>query len=205
VEAAAAAAAGRVPYAVAARELLRSSLLDAARDLLRERRWSQVTMAEVARAAGVSRQTLYKEFGSRDEFAQAFVLREGDRFLVDVEAAIREHLDDPARALEAAFDVFLTAAADNPLVRAVLDSGDEESMLPLVTTQGRPLVEGAAERLSDIMRSGWPQVRRADAELLAEAVVRLAISYAALPTGPAQMTAASVTKLLGPFLERVLT
>ena len=42
-------------------------------------------MAEVARAAGVSRQTLYKEFGTRQEFAQAFVLREADRFLGDVE------------------------------------------------------------------------------------------------------------------------
>ena len=34
-------------------------------------------------AAGVSRQTLYKEFGSRDEFAQAFVIHVGERFLDD--------------------------------------------------------------------------------------------------------------------------
>ena len=68
----------RQPYPVAARELLRSSLLDAACEELRQRRWSDVTMAEVALAAGVSRQTLYKEFGSREEFAQALVLREAD-------------------------------------------------------------------------------------------------------------------------------
>ena len=60
-----AAPARRQPYPVAARELLRSSLLDAACEELRQRRWSDVTMAEVALAAGVSRQTLYKEFGSR--------------------------------------------------------------------------------------------------------------------------------------------
>jgi hypothetical protein len=34
--------------------------------------------------------------------------------------------------------------------------------------------------------------------------VRLAISYAALPKGPTTMTAASVTTLLGPFLDRAL-
>ena len=34
-------------------------------------------MADVAAAGGVSRQTLYNEFGTRDEFAQAFVIREG--------------------------------------------------------------------------------------------------------------------------------
>ena len=50
-------------------------------------------MSDVASAAGVSRQTLYKEFGSRDEFAQAFVIHVGQRFLDDVDAAVREHLD----------------------------------------------------------------------------------------------------------------
>src|SRR5688572_1846340 len=79
-------AAERIPYATAARELLRTTLLDAARELLRDRPWNEVTMAQVAQAAGVSRQTLYNEFGSREEFAQAFVLREGDRFLAAVEA-----------------------------------------------------------------------------------------------------------------------
>lgn len=193
-----------VPYAVAARELLRNTLLDAARHELQQRTWAEVRMADVARAAGVSRQTLYKEFGSRDEFAQAFVLREGDRFLAAVEEAVRARCDAPAAALEAAFDLFLTAAAEDPLVRTVVLGDRGDSLLPLVTTQGKPLVERAAERLADVVVSCWPQVRPADAELLAEALVRLGISYAALPKGPATMTAASVTTLLGPYLERVL-
>ena len=54
------------PYAVAARALLRDTLLDAARRELEQRAWSEVTMADIALAAGVSRQTLYKEFGSRE-------------------------------------------------------------------------------------------------------------------------------------------
>jgi AcrR family transcriptional regulator len=194
----------RVPYAVAARALLRDSLLDAAAELLAERDWGTVTMAEIADAAGVSRQTLYNEFGSRDEFAQAFVLREGDRFLLAVEAAIRAHLDDPQAALSAAFDVFLTSADENPVVRAALRTPDA-GMLPQVTTQGQPLVERAAERLAGIVIAGWPVVSESDAALLAEFLVRLAISYAILPAGPAAMTAASVTTLLGPFLERMVS
>jgi AcrR family transcriptional regulator len=195
----------RVPYAVAARELLRSSLLDAARDLLAQRSWADITMADIAVAAGVSRQTLYKEFGSREEFAQALVLREAERFIVEVEAAVLEHVDDPARALSAAFGVFLTAAEHDPLIRAVLAADSGESLLPLVTTQGQPLVERAAERIAAIIMQGWPQARREDAELLAECMVRLGISYAALPAGPASMTAASITHLLGPFLERAIS
>jgi Bacterial Tetracyclin repressor, C-terminal domain len=65
-------------------------------------------------------------------------------------------------------------------------------------------VARATERLCAIILSGWPAVAPADARLLAECLVRLAISYAALPAGPTAMTAASVTRLLGPFVERVL-
>jgi AcrR family transcriptional regulator len=194
----------RTPYALAARELLRNTLLDAARDELQRRPWAEITMADIAATAGVSRQTLYKEFGSREAFAQAFVLRESDRFLLTVEQAVLEHLDDPPTALSAAFDVFLTAAAEDPLVRTLLSGEGTYSLLALITTQGEPLVDSAAERLCAIILSGWPTVAPPDAQLLAECLVRLAISYATLPAGPTGMTAASVTTLLGPYIERVL-
>jgi AcrR family transcriptional regulator len=191
----------RIPYPVAARELLRNSLLDAALDQLEHRGWTEITMADIARAAGVSRQTLYNEFGSRDEFAQALVVRETGRFLVAVEQAVNLHLHEPATALSAAFDVFLTAAAENPLVRTIVTGNDAEGLLALFTTQGRPIVESAAERLTGVIVAGWPQVKLKDAELLSECLVRLAISYASLPKGPASMSAASVATLLGPYIE----
>ncbi len=191
-----------VPYALAAKELLRDTLLDAARNELEQRDWSEVTMADVAAAAGVSRQTLYNEFGSREAFAQAFVLREAGRFIAAVESALDAHLDDPKAALTAAFGLFLTAAADDPLVRtAIAGSG---GMLPFVTTQGQPLVQGAAERLGQAIIARWPQAAPGDAGLLAECLVRLAISYTALPVASANMTASSIADLLGPFIDRAL-
>lgn len=193
-----------VPYPVAARELLRSTLLDAMRDQLATRDWAEVTMAEVARAAGVSRQTLYKAFGSRQEFAQAYVLREVDRFLEAVEAAVQAHVEEPARALSAAFGVFLAAAAEDPLVRAIVSGEGGSELLPLVTTQGQPVLEHATERLAHFLLEGWPTVAPEQAQLLAECVVRLAISYAALPGGPAGMGADSVATLLGPYVERIV-
>jgi AcrR family transcriptional regulator len=195
----------RIPYSLAVRELLRNTLLDAACDELNERRWGDITMADIARAAGVSRQTLYKEFGSRDEFAQALVLREAERFLLEVQTAVRAHIHEPAVALSAAFEVFLTAAAENPLIRTVVNSEGSEGLLVLFTTHGEPLVEGAAARLSAIILDGWPLMRRRDAELLSECLVRLAISYAALPKGPSTMSADSVATLLGPYIERLLS
>jgi AcrR family transcriptional regulator len=193
----------RIPYSLAARELLRNTLLDAACDELLERRWVDITMADIARAAGVSRQTLYKEFGSRDEFSQALVMRETDRFLSAVQDAVAANVASPANAISAAFDVFLTAAAENPLVRTIVAGDGSEGLLALFTTQGQPIVEAASARLRDMIIATWPLIRRSDAELLSECLVRLAISYAALPKGPTTMEADSVATLLGPYVERL--
>lgn len=198
------AASQRIPYSVAARELLRNTLLDAACHELQARRWADITMADIALAAGVSRQTLYKEFGSREEFAQVLAVREAESFLDTVEEAVNAHLTDPAKALAAAFEVFLNAAADNPLVSAIVKEDGAEELLTLFTTHGEPLVERAAQRLRAVMATGWPLLRPADAELLSDCLVRLAISYATLPKGPADVTAASVARLLGPYVESLV-
>lgn len=194
----------RDPYPVAARRLLRETLLDAALDELRGRGWEDITMAEIAAAAGVSRQTLYKEFGSRDEFAQALVLRESESFLAAVEGAILGSTEEPHVALRGAFEVFLTAAEQNPLLRSALTGQGAESLLPLVTTQGHPLLGFASERLSQIIGTGWPAADAADIGMLADVLVRLAISYATLPRGSASETADRVAALLDPFIERAL-
>jgi AcrR family transcriptional regulator len=195
----------RLPYAEAARELLRDSLLDAAVDLLNEdRTWSQVTMANVAKGAGVSRQTLYNEFGSRQEFAQAFVLREVDRFLSAVEEAVTANVDDAMKAVETAFGVFLFAAGQNPLVRSILAGDGTDELLPLVTTHGGPVIDRATQRLAAVFEAGWPGVSARKATLLAESVVRLAISFAALPQGPSGMTPDAVAEILGPFIAQAI-
>ncbi|HZV75372.1 MAG TPA: TetR family transcriptional regulator [Conexibacter sp.] len=194
----------RTPYAVAARQLLRDTLFDAARDALEQRAWADITMADIASAAGVSRQTLYKEFGTRDEFSQAFVIREGERFIDAVEQAVRDHLDDPRAAVAAALEVFLVTAGEDPLVRILLSDDGTGGMLPLVTTQSMPVVEWASARLAAVMREGWSQASKRDAQLLAETLVRLAISYVTVPKGSPEATAAAAAKLLGPFIERAL-
>lgn len=194
----------RVPYSVAARELLRNTLLDAACHELASRQWADITMADIAVAAGVSRQTLYKEFGSREEFAQVLVLREAESFLDAVEASVNQHLTDPSKALAAALDLFLTEAAENPLLRAIVVEEGAEELLALLTTQGKPLVERAADRLTEVMVAGWPLMRRRDAELLSDVLVRVAISYAALPSGSSHDTAASVSSILEPYVQKLV-
>lgn len=194
----------RTPYPEAARKLLRETLLAAGRDEVQRRAWSEITMAEIAAAAGVSRQTLYKEFGSRDEFAQALVIHEGERFLDAVDAAVREHLDDPRAAVGAALETFLRTAGEDPLVRILLSDDGSAGLLPFVTTQGMPVVHWATARLTTTIEEGWPQAPSRKARLLAETLVRLAISHVTAPGEAPGTTAAQTGELLGPFIDEAL-
>jgi len=194
----------RTPYQEAARELLRQTLFGAARDELGQRPWSEITMSDIASAAGVSRQTLYKEFGNRNEFGLAFVINEGERFLDQVETAVLSHRDDPHAAIEAALELFLRAAGEDPLIRILLSDDGSGGMLPFVTTQGLPVVTWATARLAAVIEEGWPQAAKPDVVLLSESLVRLAISHITAPNESPETTGASVADLLAPFVEKAL-
>jgi AcrR family transcriptional regulator len=178
-------------------------VLDAAGELMRERGWDKVRMADVADLAGISRQTLYVEFGSREALAQEAVLREVVRFLDGIEGALKEHADDAQAAVAAAFQAFLLAVAENQLLRALVLDDNNEELLPYLTTHGTPILDAARERLSSFVLGTWPDTDPAECELLSEAVVRLAISVATLPGRQLLVTPDAVARMIGPFARRI--
>ena len=198
-------AAVKPTFAEASRDLLRETVLDAVGELAAERPWSEVKMADVAQVAGVSRQTLYNTFGSRQEMAQAYVLREGDRFVAAVESAIRSNAPDAQAALRSAVEVFLVAAETHPVIRAVVASeGAGDEFLPLLTTRGGPLVAEVTDRLGQIVVESWPGVPEREAAVIADCLARLAISHAALPADRPDRTAKAIAEVLGPYLDGVI-
>ncbi len=196
-------AATRPSYARASRSLLRDSVLDAVGELLAADAWSDVTMAEVAARAGVSRQTLYNAFGSREELAQAYLLREAERFLAAIEDAVVANVDDPRRALVSAGELFLSLVSTHPMVRAISrQEGDE--LVALATTRGGALLGAMTDRLAELIGANWAGVDPAGARLLSATLVRLAISHAVLPTGAPERTATEIGRILGPYIDELL-
>jgi AcrR family transcriptional regulator len=194
----------RASYRGAVRQLLRDRLLDAAREQLEGRPWTQVSMARIAAAAGVSRQTLYNEFGTRDEFGQALVIREGSRFLDAVEQAIGQFPEDPLAALTAALERFLSLATSDPFVRLLLSDDGTGGLLPLVSTQSGPVLDWAAQQVAETIRIHWPNAVAVDLQALADTLVRLAISHVTAPREAPEKTAVAITTLLAPSIERML-
>ena len=89
----------RPTYAEAARTLLRDTLLDAAGDLMRERGWAEVTMADVAAAAGVSRQTLFRQLKAEGTTFEEVLDELRQKLAVNYLGAARASVKETARQL----------------------------------------------------------------------------------------------------------
>ena len=190
-----------VPYSDAARSLLRSTIVHAVDDLVRSRGWSATTMADVAAAAGVSRQTVYNEFGSRQQLVEEYVGSEIDALINEVEELVRDNAGDPHAALRGAFERFLRLASDEPVVRIIVADTDGGELIRLLTGIGRTI---ATSRVSTLIAEVWPQVSRGDADVLTESLVRLAISHALLPTDDPHAVATEISRMIGPFVDQAL-
>ena len=146
-------------------------ILDAAFDLACSRGWYKVTMSDLAAEAGVSRQSVYNDFGNRDGVASALVQREVDRFLAVVDAQLSKAtstVDAVVRASTAVFDL----AQENPLLRAVLAS-DDSALLPLFASE--VVIGVASARVS----AGLPELD----DIAVDTIVRLVISHVVAPGG----------------------
>jgi AcrR family transcriptional regulator len=181
------------------RRTLRDDLLDAAAAMIIERGFRRVRMQDVADAVGVSRQTVYNEFGDKWRLAEALNLRENDRYLDAVDDALNRH-DDLYSAVAAAVAYTLTTAADDPLKKAVLTGSGSEDLLPLMTTRAEPVLFTAKRRIVAHTLRQWPHLDEADVSDLADAVVRLTMSHVVLPMDPPDIVAARLARLVARYL-----
>jgi AcrR family transcriptional regulator len=192
----------RVPYAEASRVLLRDLVLDAMRDLLGSKDWSSITLADVAKVAGISRQTIYNEFGSRQGLAQGYALRLADRLVDAVDEAIYSNVGNIETAFLEGFRAFFAESASDPLVISLLTGAAKPDLLQIITTDSAPIISRASSRLTESFRHSWVQCSDDDAGVLARAIVRLAMSYVSMPPEADHDVARDLARLMTPFGER---
>ncbi|RLP93820.1 TetR/AcrR family transcriptional regulator [Micromonospora sp. CV4] len=179
------------------RQRLRDTIVDAARARTIASGWDAVRMGGVAAAAGVSRQTVYNEFGSKAGLAEALARREVDRFVGDVRSALVAHGPDVRAGAYAAIAHTLAAAADNPLVKAILTSarGGSDELLPYLTTRAEVVLTEASGALIEWVGDHLPQAEPAALAFAADTIVRLVVSHIVLPRDPIDQTAAALADL----------
>ncbi|MEW9551128.1 TetR/AcrR family transcriptional regulator [Nonomuraea sp. NPDC050783] len=82
----------------------RAAILRAATALLYERGLDGIGVAELCTRLGVSKETLYRHFGTKDGLVEAVLEARSDRVIAWVGQAVAAAGDDPAAQLAAVFD-----------------------------------------------------------------------------------------------------
>lgn len=141
------------------------------------------TMEEISRRAKTARVTVYRRFPGKGALIDAVMLRELQRFLTDLDAAL-EHVDDVDDRLVEGFLFVLEAVRGHRLLQRVLES-EPETVLPHLTVQGSSFVVAAREALLvRLQRDLGPDDRRSpeDLAVVADLVVRLLLSFLLTPS-----------------------
>ncbi|WP_236797032.1 TetR/AcrR family transcriptional regulator [Amycolatopsis sp. GM8] len=183
---------------------LRETLLEAATGLLAEHGQAGLRMADVAAAAGVSRQTVYNEFGNKTALVEAIALRTTAEFLDGIRTRF-ESAADLLAGIHRAVVYTIEHGREHQLVSAALTTRAGEDLLPLLTTKGAPVLAAASELGATHYREIEPRLDQPAAELLAETVTRLVLSHLVLPTHSATEAAGLVCAAVAPLIDHHLS
>jgi AcrR family transcriptional regulator len=144
---------------------------------------AKTTVEDVAQAAGVSRATVYREFGNRDELLLAVVAREAGRVAAEAELHLRR-FDDVGSWIVEGMLFCLGEIPRRPLLAMLLAPEDVGRASRLVLTSEQLLAIGA-----DMLRPIFEPARRAgllreavDLDGLMEWVLRVLMSYLTVPS-----------------------
>ena len=170
-------------------------ILDATLAVIVDHGIARMSLEDVARRAGLSRQTVYRYFPSKAALLAATVLREEEVFIVAVSSAAAAH-DDLAPAIEAAIAAALRTGREHALLNRLLAT-EPESLLPLLTTDSGPVLSAARRATEAILAERLPESPPERLRTAADALARLVVSYVINPPAdPPESAAKRLTELL---------
>jgi AcrR family transcriptional regulator len=170
-------------------------ILDGALTVMSRHGLSRLSLEDVARAAGVSRQTVYRYAGNRDGLITATILREEQVLLDRMRAAASVH-DELRPALQAAIAAALRAAREHPLLDRLLAT-EPEALLPFLTDGSGPVLSAAQTVVVELFGHYVPELDTHQQLRAADAATRLIVSYAISPSdAPTDDLAATLAALM---------
>ncbi|GHJ44543.1 putative transcriptional regulator, TetR family protein [Catellatospora sp. TT07R-123] len=180
----------------AERDTTRAAIVAAARELAVTQGWSTVRMAQVAALAGVSRQTVYNEFGGRSGLADALAQAEVDAFTAGLREVLFGHGGQVRAAIAATVRFALTEARRNALVAAIRSPGGTDPLLAYLTTRAEVVLATAAVPLLEWVSAYDARLPPDRVAFAVDTVIRLVVSHVVLPLSPVEQTADGIADLV---------
>jgi AcrR family transcriptional regulator len=156
-------------------------------------------MTDVARSAGVSRPTLYRYFGSKEDLLAAALLAETTVVVAQVIEAVAP-IDDPRQAIEMGVLVTLRLARAHPLLDRIVRT-EPESLVPVLVAEvdaaGPSVLSVVRQTVEALLVAKVPGLDAPDIHRLADVLTRVLISYVVnAPDEPPELVASSVATFL---------
>ncbi|GAC48668.1 TetR/AcrR family transcriptional regulator [Gordonia aichiensis] len=162
-----------------------TDVLEAAVGVILTIGWQRLTMADVAKRAGVARATVYRHFATKDDLRRAVGAREVQKFLLEI-LELRSAAPDLESGMVAAVRHIINEVRTNPLI-ARLRETDRELLMDVVSRDD--IVTYATQFCAQMWRT---QLYAADDEIaeadwnhllmVSEITVRVSLSLALNPT-----------------------
>lgn len=145
--------------------------------------WSSVTMSKIANSAGVSRQTVYNEFGSKSQLAESLVLHELDRFLNVIGEGFAAHPDDVAVAISAAVGGVLRLGTEHTLLVSVMktERATGGELIALLTSNSSVVLAVVSDFVVQQMATYDVKVPRDQMLWTVDVVIRTVLSHIVQP------------------------
>lgn len=177
-----------------------SALLDAARECVLDVGLRRTTVADVARRAGVSRMTVYRQYADLGMLVSALLTRELVEVIAEVEDEVRD-LPTARERLVAAAVLTVRRIDGNAVYRRVLEL-DPELLLPLVVERFGSTQKAALDLVAAQVQEGQRDgsVRAGDPSRMATAVLLTCQSFVFSARLVDDLTLAELRPLLDGYL-----
>jgi AcrR family transcriptional regulator len=156
---------------------------------------NRLSVADVAKRAGLSRPTLYKHFPSKDALVTAAVRREAAA-IVGAVGRVVDGIDDPRAALEAGILTALRLMRDHALLDRIVRV-EPEVLVPLLTVDDSIVMPAIRRPVEQMVGRKLPQLDDVVRRRLADLLSRLVVSYAlSAPDDPPEVVAELIATLV---------
>jgi AcrR family transcriptional regulator len=162
-------------------------MLDATESCLQRFGLAKTTIEDIAQASGLSRATVYRQFGNRDALLLAVAARDADRVAGEAELYLRR-FDDVGSWIVEGMLFCLREIPKRPVLSQFLAPHEFGAASRMLLTSDRMLAIGA-----EILRPMFEPARRAgllhanlELDSLIEWVLRVLMSYLAVPGPPSR-------------------
>lgn len=171
---------------------MRDRILAAAAAMAVEHGWRRVRMAAVAERAGVSRQTVYDQFATKETLARGVLAAEVERVVGIAASTLETHPDGDVRAaIEHAVQAILDEGTRNALLKVVLDSGPDgdPELLRLLTSDAAPVFAVVWQGVGPWAARNFAAIGPADVAAVIDVIGRVVVSHLVQP-GPRELPVA---------------